>query len=114
MNIKNLECLQRLHQYITTENTGSPNELAKRLNISLRSLHRHIDQLKDIKAPICFCRRRKTYYYREDFDFLVNISVRALYKDEMIEIFGGGYSSNKNVLVQGFGIEQLYISNISF
>ena len=74
-SIKNLERLQQLHQLIEQEVTGAPKELAGRLHVSERLVYNLLDQLKDYKADICYCRGRKTYYYCDDFQFKVNISV---------------------------------------
>ena len=88
-SIKNLERLQRLHQLIEQEVTGAPKELAGRLHVSERLVYNLIDQLKDYKADICYCRSRRTYYYCDDFQFKVNISVLVGKLNETIELFGG-------------------------
>jgi len=94
-NLKTLERLQQIHQYIANENTGSPKELANRLAISERSAHLLIDRLKEMEAPICYCRKRKTYYYCEDFELRVSISVTVLNNNEVTRIFGGSYFFRK-------------------
>lgn len=109
-NLKSLERLQQLHHRITQENTGTPGELSTYMKISERLLFRYIGQLKDIDAPICYCRRRKTYYYCDDFELLISISVKALYKNEITEIFGGSYFLKKNTSLQGLCSERHYIS----
>lgn len=90
-NLKTLERLQQLHHLITNENTGSPKELAHLMNISERSIHLLIEQLKDYKANICYSRSRKTYYYNDHFDLQVTISVNVLTNNEVTQIFGGSY-----------------------
>lgn len=91
-SIKNLERLQQLHTLIEQEITGTPYELAVRLNISERLVYHLIEQLKDYNACIRYNRSRKTYYYDDDFELLVNISVSVISKDEITHIFGGGFS----------------------
>ena len=61
-NLKSLERLQQLHNLIATENSGTPKELATLMQISERSIHLLIEQLKDYNADICYSRSRKTYY----------------------------------------------------
>lgn len=90
-NLKTLERLQQLHNLIAIENTGTPKELASLMNISQRSIHLLIEQLKDYNANVCYSRSRKTYYYCEDFDLQVSISVSVLTNNEVTQIFGGSY-----------------------
>lgn len=90
-NIKNLERLQQLHHLIASERTGSPKDLANKLHISERLAYNLIEQLKDFKARICYDRSRKTYYYGEDFQLKVSISVSFMSNNEVTEVFGGSY-----------------------
>ncbi|MCL7752470.1 DNA-binding protein [Polaribacter sp. Z022] len=90
-NLKTLERLQQIHNLIAIENTGSPRELSNLLQISERSVHLLLEQLKDYNANICYSRSRKTYYYCEDFDLQVSISVNVLTNNEVTQIFGGSY-----------------------
>jgi predicted DNA-binding transcriptional regulator YafY len=46
-------------------NTGTPKELAKRLNVSERTLYRLIENLKSQDVSIVFCRKSKTYMIKE-------------------------------------------------
>jgi len=89
--IKNLERLQRLHQLIKNERTGTPKELASRMYVSERLIYNLIDQLKDYDAGICYDRSRKTYYYCHDFQLLVSISVMVRSNNEVTKVLGGGY-----------------------
>ena len=90
-NLKTLERLQQVHQYIINENTGRPKELAKRLDISERSVHLLIERLKEMDALVCYSRKRRTYYYCENFELRVTISVTVLNNNEVTHIFGGSY-----------------------
>lgn len=90
-SIKNLERLQRLHLLIEQEVTGSPKELASRMHVSERLVYNLIEQFKEYDAGICYDRRRRTYYYCEDFQFKVSISVSIVNKNHKIEVFEGGY-----------------------
>lgn len=98
-NLKTLERLQQLHQLIVNENTGTPKELASLMRISERSVHLLIEQLKDYDAAICFSRSRKTYYYCEDFELQVSISVSVLTNNEVTQIFGGSYFLPNKLLI---------------
>ncbi|TVZ26623.1 HTH domain-containing protein [Gillisia sp. Hel_I_86] len=109
--LKNLERLQQLHNLINTETTGSPSELANKMNISERLVYNLIEQLKDFEAAICYSRKSKTYYYCEDFQLEVNISVTVMTNNELTEIFAGSYFLQENTSLQTFYSEQKYISN---
>lgn len=104
-NIKVLERLQRLNELIKQEKTGTPKEIATKFNISQRAVHNLIEHLKDFEAPICYSRSRKTYYYCKEFDICVSVSLTILNGKEQIQIFGGSYFFNKNLLLQGFCTE---------
>jgi transcriptional antiterminator len=56
-----LEKLEQLIKLIDHSNTGSPKELAKRLNVSERTLRRLIEKLRTKNNSIRFCRRSNSY-----------------------------------------------------
>lgn len=98
-NIKTLERLQQLNELIKQEVTGSPKQIATRLQISERAVYSLIEYLKDFEAPICYCRKRKTYYYNGKFDVRLTVSLMVISGEEQTQIFGGSYFvSNKNSL----------------
>ena len=90
-NLKTLERLQQLHNLITSENTGTPKDLANLMLISERRVHHLIEELKEINAPISYSRKNKTYCYEENFDLKITISVTVMNKNEVTQIFGGSY-----------------------
>lgn len=97
-SIKNLERLQQLHLLIENERTGSPRELAQRMHVSERLVYSLIEQLKDYDAGICYDRKRRTYYYCDDFQFRVSISILINSNNIGTEVFGGSYfSTSKSV-----------------
>lgn len=98
-NLKTLERLQHLHVLITNEKTGPPKEIATLMQISERSIHLLLEQLRDYNAVICYSRSRKTYYYCEDFELHVSISVSVLSNNEITQIFGGSYFLQKKLLI---------------
>lgn len=90
-NIKHIEKLQRLHNLINLECTGSPSELADRLGVSDRTVYYLLEQLRDFEARIAYDRRRKTYYYKDDFILEVNFSICVGNQDQVTEILDGSY-----------------------
>jgi predicted DNA-binding transcriptional regulator YafY len=89
LTLKELERLQRLHSLIENECTGTPKQLAGRMQISMRSVHRLIEKLKDYHAEICFDRKRNTYYYCDSFVLDVSVTVRIITKNDTIKLYGG-------------------------
>lgn len=66
--LKQLERYKKLDDLIKNENTGSPIELANRLEISRSHLYRLIGILKDYGAEINYCRRNNTFRYNDYFN----------------------------------------------
>jgi len=63
MNISKIKNLMHL---IEKERTGTPKELAKRLELSERMVYIYVDVLKkDLKAPVVYNRTKQTYLYNE-------------------------------------------------
>jgi DNA-binding transcriptional regulator LsrR (DeoR family) len=55
------EKLEQLSKLIAYSNTGTPREMARRLNISERTLRRLVERLKQKDKSIKFCRRSCSY-----------------------------------------------------
>ncbi len=87
--IRNIERLKQIHSLILTETTGTPRELAHRMHISERMVYHLIEQLRDYNAAIRYNRSRKTYFYEDEFELNVKISVSVISNDEVTQIFGG-------------------------
>jgi len=58
--------LDRLHHLLRRKGTGSPAELAQRLNVCERTVYKLLEDLRNLDAPIAYCRQRCTYYYEYD------------------------------------------------
>ena len=91
--IKTLERLQRIHTLIQQECTGSPCELASKMNLSERSIYYLMDYLRDFEADIAYDRGRKTYYYQSNFQLELTICLSVQTNNETTEILGGSYFS---------------------
>ena len=90
-NLKNLERLQQLHELIVKQATGSPPQIAHLMQVSERKIYQLVEQLKDIGAPITYSKRHKTYFYTEDFELKISLSVTVSRNGEIAEIFDGSY-----------------------
>ena len=75
-NLKNLDRLQQLHNLILKENTGTPKDLSELLRINKQSVHSLMNELKEYEATISYSNRRKTFYYRNNFDFQTDRNLR--------------------------------------
>ncbi|WP_410478519.1 HTH domain-containing protein [Pedobacter gandavensis] len=68
--------LEYLDRLIYCKSTGAPDYLAKKLNISKRTVFDYINILKSLGAEVKYCRQKKTYYYyysgRFNFRFVQN------------------------------------------
>jgi hypothetical protein len=61
-----LNRIDRLDALIRQKRTGTPKELAEKLDISERWLYSLMDELKtELGCPIRYCRRRRSYVYDE-------------------------------------------------
>lgn len=57
----------RLHDYLITEQTGAPKELALKLGISERSVYNYIAYMKsEMNAPITYDNQKGNYCYQRD------------------------------------------------
>lgn len=111
-NLKNLDRLQKLHDLIDQECTGTPLELAEKMDLSRRAIFVLLEQLKDFGAEINYSRKNKTYHYCEDFELRINISVSVISNDELSQIFAGSYFLTENPSVHVLCTERTYICNI--
>jgi len=65
-----LQRLERIDYFIRIKGTGTPAELARRLNMSERNVYQYLNLMREMGAPIKFCPFRQTYFYSEDGQFL--------------------------------------------
>ncbi len=71
MEIEKAKKLEYLHQLICRKATGTPEECAERLNICKRTLHRYIECLKEMDAPICYSYLAQSYVYTNEWVFFL-------------------------------------------
>ena len=61
------------------------------MGVSERLVYHLIEQLKDYDARICYDRGRRTYYYCDDFQLQLNVSLAVGSSTQMTQVFGGHY-----------------------
>ncbi len=96
--ISTLERLKQINELIKTKSTGSPKDFSKRMGISESHLYRCINEMKEMGAPIKFCRHRNSYYYAEPFEIKVSYSIEVITEEECREIKAGFRLKNTSLL----------------
>ena len=66
--LKNLEDYQRLHAFIKTKSTGTPEQLAKRMLICKSTIYEMLRFMKEHGAPILYNKDRPSYQYEYDIE----------------------------------------------
>jgi len=62
-----IRIIKKLHEYIITERTGSPKELAYKLGVSERTVYSYISYMKtEMNAPIQFDNQKVNYFYERE------------------------------------------------
>jgi len=59
------EKIEYLKELIDKEATGSPKDLAHRINTSERTLYRLLNFIKEQYGNVDYCRTSNTYYFTE-------------------------------------------------
>ena len=84
-----IERLYRMHIMIENERTGIPEKFAKDFNIQKRQLYNLLEELWLCGASIAYCRKQKTFFYTQPFDFFDKSGYDLLFRP-----------TNKKVLVE--------------
>ena len=102
--IKNFNRVERLHQLILAEKTGSPQQLANRLGISRATLYVLIDELNSLNLRVAYSRKYETFFYEKDVKLTIQFKVEALENSEIRHI-GGGRA--KSISFSGFMVHSI-------
>ena len=87
--IKQIERIKKIHQLISSEKTGTPIVFARKLSLSRSQLYNELEVIKELDAPLKYCKRRESFYYETSFELILNYSLKIIKDDESKEIFGG-------------------------
>ena len=88
---KTIERLQLLHELISQNKTGTPEQLANRLGVSRSYLYVMIDELRLLNLHISYSRKNKSFYYEKVVDVEFVLKIRTLNEDDLININAGNY-----------------------
>jgi hypothetical protein len=88
-----LDKLSTLDRLICQGYTGTPDDLAKRLSTSRKTLYRIIDGLKTRGVEIKYCRVRNTFRYANEVVIDIRFNVEGLTEmnEEKMRNTSGGY-----------------------
>ncbi len=89
--IKQIERIKKIHRLIYSEKTGTPSVFAQKLSLSRSQLYNELEVIKELDAPLKYCKRRESFYYETSFELILNYSLKTIKDDESKEIFGGSY-----------------------
>ena len=64
--------LVRIDYLIRIKGTGTPSQLANRLDVGERTIYEYINIMKSLGAPIHYCRHRRSYYYDKEGAFTIS------------------------------------------
>lgn len=78
-----IDRINLIDKLISKAKTGSQEEFAKRLNISVSRLARIIEYMKDQAAPIKFDRIANTYYYEDKYSNNIQIKIEKMKEFEL-------------------------------
>ncbi|MDP3467740.1 MAG: HTH domain-containing protein [Daejeonella sp.] len=83
--LEQIERINRLHELIKHRRTGTPSQLAQRLNLSTSMVYKLMDELKLRDAPIEYSRQLGTYYYSRSFQMKISIDFKMIAEEELPE-----------------------------
>lgn len=68
-----LERMQRLDHLISMKATGTPQELADKLDISRRMLYEYLLAMKDMGLSIEYCKFSRNYFYVDGARLVIKV-----------------------------------------
>jgi len=81
--------MERIDTLVKRKATGTPHALADRLNISKASLHRIVDVMQELGAPIEYNISCRSYVYSREVEFYCGFYCEELSQHELKKMSGG-------------------------
>lgn len=91
--LKFIDRIERLHLLIQRKGTGTPKELARRLELSESTVYQYINTLKLLGAPLAYDSFRRSYFYERPCSLTLRYNVESLDDDEIMYAQAGWWSS---------------------
>lgn len=76
--IEKLNVIERLDQLIRMKATGSPDELAQRLEVTRSTVYEIIACMKSLGADISYCKNRKSFYYETEKELAIGFVNKSM------------------------------------
>lgn len=71
--------IERIDKLIRIEATGSPKQLAQKLNLTERSVYNYINMMKkEFQAPIAYSHSKRSYIYRKKGRLILQFTDREV------------------------------------
>lgn len=87
--LEKLDRVQRIHKMIQYKRTGNPGQFAKKLGVSRSKLYQTLKELKELGAPIAYCKYRQSYLYLHPVRFRFGFEENTLSEQEAARAGGG-------------------------
>lgn len=91
--IKYIERVRRIHKLIRLKATGTPENLSEKVGISVSMLYEYLKEMKELGAPIEYCKFRRSYYYDHETELKMCFIQKELNKREAENYRGGVIST---------------------
>ena len=95
--IEKLNKIEYIDQLIRLKNTGTPCELAEKLNLSERQVRRYLDEMREMGAEIKYNEYLLTYEYLKPIRFQFGFT-----SIEMEKIIGGFLCNGQKMSVRNY------------
>ncbi|MEL6867479.1 MAG: HTH domain-containing protein [Bacteroidota bacterium] len=107
--LKQIKRLERVDQLIRLKATGTPRQLAIRLEVSERTIYDIITAMKDLGAPIYYSHQRRSYCY----EFPVRFQCGVQFEQSQLGSVRGGIEKSLDFFsgLQIFCSKTLHICN---
>ncbi|MFA8298682.1 MAG: HTH domain-containing protein [Hyphomicrobiales bacterium] len=92
MKTQKQEILKRIDQLIRLRATGTPSELANKINVSERCIYNYLNFMKELGCPISYSHSIKSYYYEYEGKFFFGFIEDKLNKEKAESTIGGCYN----------------------
>ena len=89
--LKYIDRLKRMDDLIQRKGTGTAEEFAARLGISVSVLKENLNEMRTLGAEIEFCRTRKSYLYMRQSRLIIKFEGLTKDKEEAQGIKGGKF-----------------------
>ncbi len=74
--IRSFLIIQKIHTYINKRATGTREQFARKLNMSVSALNMYLREMKMLGFPIAYCKKNDSYYYTECSAFIAGFPVQ--------------------------------------